>query len=388
MDAISPTVDTSSDKPLWRPERCSRIALILQGGGALGAYQAGVYEAMHEAGIEPDWVTGVSIGAINSALIAGNPRERRLGRLRDFWNRVTTQDLWPTIPDGNLFREARNTTSALMTMLFGQPGFFTPNLPDPFAGLPGRGGQTAYYDTTPLRATLNELVDFDRINRRTERFAVGAVHVTSGNFVYFDNADDKEITAEHVMASGALPPAFPAVRIGTDSFWDGGIVSNTPLQHLLDHEDGRNALVFQVDLFSARGPLPKDLQAVMGRQKDIMYSSRTRYNTDVYKMRHELKSELFQALKKIPTADLTDQQRKRLEELRDLPEMTILHLIYQQKPYEGQAKDYEVSAASMRDHWKSGYDDTHRTLQQRSWLELPPEGGGVRVHDVHRLTNP
>jgi NTE family protein len=280
----------------------------------------------------------------------------------------------------------RNATSSFMTTLMGQPGFFQPNKQSPWLSFPGAQTATAYYDTSPLRETLLELVDFDRINDRKSRFAVGAVNVVTGNFVYFDNKDET-IAPEHIMASGALPPAFPSVKIGTDYFWDGGIVSNTPLQHLLEQEDGQNSLVFQVDLFSARGDLPRDIEGVMSRQKDIMYSSRTRYNTDLFGRLHNWQVELYNALKKIPAEKLSPKEKLRLDELKHLPELTILHLIYQQKIYEGNAKDYEFSSTSMKEHWLSGYEDTKRSLKQRSWLELPPEGSGIVIHDVHRLTN-
>ena len=205
----------------------------------------------------------------------------------------------------------------------------------------------------------------------------------SGNFLYFDNTKEL-IEPEHIMASGALPPALPMVKIGTDYFWDGGIVSNTPLQHLLEHEDRLNTLVFQVDLFSARGDLPRDIQDVMGRHKDIMYSSRTRYNTDVYRRIHTWKTRLRHALKKIPDEQCSDEDRRLRDELDNLPEIAILQLIYQQKAYEGHAKDHEFSATSMREHWQSGYEDTKRTLKRQEWLTMPPEGAGIVVHDVHR----
>jgi NTE family protein len=367
----------------WRPERCDRIALALQGGGALGAYQAGVYQAMHEAGVEPDWVSGVSIGAINSAIIAGNPPKRRLGQLQTFWEMITERKIWPFTPDGDIFRKARNAHSCLVTSVAGQPGFFKPRFPNPWMSPTGATSATSYYDTSPLRDTLTELVDFSLINERTTRFSVGAVNVLTGNFVYFDNAIE-EIEPEHIMASGALPPALPMVKIGTDHFWDGGIVSNTPLQHLLDQEDKLNTLVFQVDLFSARGVLPRDIQDVLARQKDIMYSSRTRYTTDVYRRIQNLKMLLAKALAKVPQAQLNDDDRRRLAELADLPDITILHIIYQQKAYEGHAKDYEFSGTSMREHWQSGYEDTRRTLKRQEWMTMPPPGAGVVVHDVHR----
>ena len=367
----------------WRPEACHRIALVLQGGGALGAYQAGVYQALHEAGMEPDWVCGVSIGAINSAIIAGNPPEKRLERLQTFWDRITARKVWHYTPDGDIYRKARNLTSSFMTTTLGQPGFFKPHEVNPWLSPAGAKTATSYYDTTPLRETLLELVDFDLINSRPIHFAVGAVNVLTGNFLYFDNKKEV-IEPEHVMASGALPPALPMVRIGTDHFWDGGIVSNTPLQHLLDQEDGKNSLVFQVDLFSARGQLPRDIHEVSSRHKDIVYSSRTRHNTDIYRRMNNVKASLYKALLKVPEAELTNEEREMRDKLVHLSGITILQLIYQQKAYEGDSKDFDFSATSMREHWMSGLEDTRRTLKRREWLAMPPEGMGIVVHDVHR----
>ena len=341
MDAK--TADFATQDPRgWRPERCDRIALVLQGGGALGAYQAGVYEALHEANIEPDYVTGVSIGAINAAIIAGNSKKRRLQRLRTFWERITERKVWHYTPDGDVFRQARNAASSWLTLMQGQPGFFKPRNPGPWMSLAGATTATSYYDSEPLLETLEELVDFSMINERAVRLSVGAVNVLSGNFTYFDNAQEI-IGPEHIMASGALPPALPMVKIGTDHFWDGGIVSNTPLQHLLDQDDNLNSLVFQVDLFSARGTLPRDIHDVMARHKDIMYSSSTRYNTDLYRRIHSWKARLKQALAKVPRELLSEDEKRLQEELSELPEVAILQLIYQQKSYEGHAKDYEFS---------------------------------------------
>lgn len=382
MDARTPH-SASSIAPGWRPDRCDRVALVLQGGGALGAYQVGVYQALHEAGVEPDWVCGVSIGAINSAIIAGNPPERRLERLQIFWERITARKIWHYTPDGDVYRKARNFASTFMTTTLGQPGFFKPHDVSPWLSPAGAKTATSYYDTSPLRETLLELVDFDLINSRKVHFAVGAVNVLSGNFLYFDNKNET-IGPEHVMASGALPPALPMVKIGTDHFWDGGIVSNTPLQHLLDQEDRLNSLVFQVDLFSARGALPRDIQEVLARHKDIVYSSRTRHNTDVYKQMNNLKTDLYKALQKVPEDRLSEHERSLRDRLADLPEITILQLIYQQKAYEGDSKDHEFSATSMREHWQSGLEDTRRTLKRRDWLALPEQGMGIVVHDVHR----
>ncbi|NVN86153.1 MAG: patatin-like phospholipase family protein [Rhodopseudomonas sp.] len=382
MDTRTPGSDTIVE-PKWWPDRCDRVALVLQGGGALGAYQAGVYQALHEEGMEPNWVCGVSIGAINSAIIAGNPPERRLERLQIFWDRITSRKIWHYTPDGDVYRKARNFASTMMTTALGQPGFFKPHDMNPWLSPAGARSATSYYDTGPLRETLLELVDFDLINQHKMHFAVGAVNVLTGNFLYFDNKKEV-IGPEHVMASGALPPALPMVKIGTDHFWDGGIVSNTPLQHLLDQEDKLNSLVFQVDLFSARGVLPRDIQEVQARYKDIVYSSRTRHNTDVYKRMNNLKADLYKALRKLPDDQLSDAERATRDNLADLPEITILQMIYQQKAYEGDAKDHEFSATSMREHWLSGLEDTRRTLKRRDWLALPEQGMGIVVHDVHR----
>ena len=360
-----------------------RIALLLQGGGALGAYQIGVYQALHEAGLEPNWVCGVSIGAINSAIIAGNPPEVRLEKLRIFWDRITARKVWHYTPDGDVYRKARNLASSWMTTTLGQPGFFKPHEVNPWLSPAGAKTATSYYDTEPLRQTLLELVDFDLINSQKMHFAVGAVNVLTGNFLYFDNK--KEVIApEHVMASGALPPALPMVKIGTDHFWDGGIVSNTPLQHLLDQDDRLNSLVFQVDLFSARGMLPRDIHEVSSRHKDIVYSSRTRHNTDIYRRMNNLKADYYKALLKIPADQLSDQERATRDHLAHLPGITILQMIYQQKAYEGDSKDHEFSATSMHEHWQSGLEDTRRTLQHRDWLTMPENNMGIVVHDVHR----
>jgi NTE family protein len=365
------------------PSGYERVALVLQGGGALGAYQAGVYQALAEAGIEPDWISGVSIGAINAALIAGNPPERRLERLQRFWQTVTDRTVWYYTPEGDVFRKARNASSAFLTTALGQPGFFKPRWVNPHFSLAGSRDATSYYDTAPLRETLLELVDFEYLNAGGPVFSVGAVNVATGNFIYFDNRKDV-IRPEHILASGALPPAFPMVQIGTDHFWDGGIVSNTPLQHLLGEERGIDTLVFQVDLFNARGALPRDIEEVNARRKDIIYSSRTRYTTDLYRTLHGWKLAARNALARLPEHLLTPEDRKLKVELEELPHIAILQLIYQQKAYEGHAKDHEFSGTSMREHWNSGYLDTGRTLNRRDWLVRPDVSQGIEVHDVHR----
>ena len=371
-----------SDPVHARPSGCDTVALVLQGGGALGAYQAGVYEALHAAGLEPDWMAGVSIGAINAALIAGNRPGQRVARLREFWETVTARHVWLFTPDGDAARKARNAWSSLLTTGLGQPGFFDPNIPNPWFSPRGSRTATSFYDSAPLRETLLRLVDFERLNNGRTRFACGAVNVMNGNFAYFDNADTI-ILPEHVMASAALPPALPMVRIGTDYYWDGGLVSNTPLQHVLDHAGGIGTLVFQVDLFSARGIVPRDMFEVLGRQKDIQYSSRTRLVTDYHIAERKRDAMLRRLLER--ATDLSDDERQTLEQLRTLPAITILQLIYQQQAYEGQAKDYEFSGTSMREHWESGRRDTERTLRHTEWLRMQHGPDSVAVHDVHRI---
>ena len=369
--------------PTWRPTGCASISLVLQGGGALGAYQAGVYQALHEAGLEPDWVAGVSIGAINSALIAGNPRERRVERLHQFWDTITSRPVsWlPGFDDRS--RSALGTWSSLMTTALGQPGFFAPNIPSPWVSPAGSPTATAFYNTAPLAKTLTELVDFEMLNDGPMRYAAGAVEVMTGNFAYFDRLDQR-IGVEHVMASGALPPALPMVKIGTDWFWDGGLVSNTPLQHVLEKGGNLDQLIFQVDLFSASGPIPRTMSDVLARQKDIQFSSRTRLVTDQLRASHRRNQVLKLVLDKVPSKLLSDEERALKDELSDQAEITILQLIYQQAAYEGQSKDYEFSAETMRVHWDSGYRDAKATLEHKEWLKMPEENGGIHVHDVHR----
>jgi len=270
-----------------------------------------------------------------------------------------------------------------MTATQGQPGFFIPRKTNPWLAPAGAKDATSYYDTEPLRKTLLELVDFSLINDRRTRFSVGAVNVRSGNFLYFDNRD-VTIEPEHVMASGALPPAFPMTQIGTDFYWDGGIVSNTPLQHLLDSDPQENSLVFQVDLFSARGPTPRRMADVLARHKDIVYSSRTRQNTDTWARVHNLKIKLLEALKRVPAEELTDQDRALMADVERAGEVNIVHLIYQKQGYEGHVQDYEFSGTSMREHWASGYADTLRTLRHPEWLERASIRHGIAIHDLHR----
>lgn len=373
--------ETPDIKELLAPYQS--VALVLQGGGALGAYQAGVFQALAEAGIQANWLSGVSIGAINASIIAGNKPGNQIDRLREFWETVSSRKVWHFTPEGDLFRRMRNQTSSMMTMTSGLPGFFKPRELNPWLQLPGSSGATSFYDTAELEKTLDRLIDWDVLNDRQRRLSVGAVNVRTGNFRYFDS-EIEVIGPQHIMASGALPPAFPAIHIENEYYWDGGIVSNTPLQYLLEQEDVHDTLVFQVDLFSSRGILPRDMGDVMARHKDIMYSSRTRNNTDTFRRLHNLRLKLHQALLRVPPELLTDDDREFLASMEDVPQVNIVHLIYQQKVYESDAKDYEFSGTSMREHWDCGYQDTCKTLKHRKWLVKPPESIGMTVHDVHR----
>ena len=361
----------------------NKVALVLQGGGALGAYQVGVYQALSEAGCEPNWISGVSIGAVNSAIIAGNPPAKRLQKLESFWSLVSGRKIWAYTPQGDIFRDWRNQTSSLVTMLFGQPGFFKPRLPNPWFHLPGADGSTSYYDSSLLQETLEEHIDFDLLNDGRKRLSVGAVNVRTGNFIYFDT-EKQRIGPEHIMASGALPPALPAVKIEGEYYWDGGIVSNTPLQYLLEQDQHQPTLVFQVDLFSARGTLPRQMSDVLTRHKEIMYSSRTRQNTDAFARTHNLKMQLADALRRVPPELLRPGEKQFVEECARSAIVNIVHLIYQHKNYEGHARDYEFSGTSMREHWESGYEDTLRTLHHPEWLERSAISQGLTIHDLHR----
>jgi len=270
-----------------------------------------------------------------------------------------------------------------MTMMPGQPGFFKPRWQNPWLAPAGAESAISYYDTSDLKGTLEALIDFDLLNSAKKRLSVGAVNVRTGNFIYFDSRKIR-IGPEHIMASGALPPAFPPVEIEGEYYWDGGLVSNTPLQYLLDQDPSESSLVFQVDLFSARGALPRQMADVLARQKDIAYSSRTRQNTDTYARVHALKLKLLGALQRVPADKLTPAEKKLIEEYSKSADVNIVHLIYQQKLYEGHAKDYEFSGTSMREHWESGYEDTLRTLRHPEWLKRSSIRHGVSIHDLHR----
>jgi NTE family protein len=356
-----------------------KVALVLQGGGALGSYQAGVYEALAESPYLPDWVAGISIGAINAAIIAGNAPEQRVACLRKFWEEITAPSaMWPTVPAG-IFSALQQRASATMSLLAGQPGFFTPrDIMDWFS----LEGPVSYYDTSRLLGTLARLVDFDRINGSKDiRFSVGAVNVRTGRFAYFDSAEIT-IRPEHVMASGALPPGFPPVEIDGEFYWDGGLVSNTPLQHVLDYYPRRSRLTFQVDVFQSFGFLPTNLAEVSERETDIRYSSRTRVNTEAFQQRHDVRHAINHLEALLPPEIRETEQAKRLHAFGCVTEMDIVQLIYRPFAPQGAAKDFEFSRGTMNARWEQGKSDAIATLEEAPWLAPMPHGVGVRLFDV------
>ena len=373
-----PHLTTADRRP---PFDC--IALLLQGGGALGAYQGGVYEALAEANIHPDWIAGISIGAINAAIIAGNPPNSRVDRLREFWTQVTLDAPFTDLMNSDHTRNFLNQVNASFAAVFGASGFFSARPLAPWLQAGGTLAATSIYDTSALKTTLERLVDFDRINAGMTRFSAGAVNVRTGNLVYFDTATHT-IRPEHILASGALPPGFPAVEIDGEHYWDGGLVSNTPLQYVIECGARQDTLVFQVDLWSARGQIPRNMADVVTRQKEIQYSSRTRASTDQFKSLHRLQRELAALLSRLPE-DLREQEDARLLKSAASHNVhNLVHLIYRARDYEGHSKDYEFSRLSMQDHWRAGYHDALRTLRHPEVLARPTSADGVSTFDLEQ----
>lgn len=353
--------------------------LVLQGGGALGSYQAGVFEALAEADLCPDWIAGISIGAVNAALIAGNAPGARVARLTEFWELVTSgvTAAAPTLGDG--FRRHWNQLAAAMTMSNGAPGFFKPLWPP---AMPWLKGPLGYYDTAPLRETLERLVDWDLLNDGPVRVSVGAVNVETGNFRYFDNRIER-LGPEHIMASGALPPGFPPVEIDGQYWWDGGLVSNTPLEYVLENEHDSDLLIFQVDLFPSRGPLPETISEAEERVKDIRFSSRTRQNTTATLRLNQARTAFHALVAKLPPALRDGEEVRVLSAMARENRVAVAQLIYRDKAWEGQAKDYEFSRATMAEHWLSGRSDVEKTIHDAAWLSQPMELGTI-VYDLSR----
>jgi len=369
-DGIPPARPRSYDK---------KVGLVLQGGGALGSYQARVYEALARSEYVPDWVAGISIGAINAAIIAGNAPEHRVQRLRNFWEDITaTTKMWRSAPTGPL-AAWQHRASALTTVMFGQPGFFAPRPPQDWFS---PDNCVSYYITSALKGTLERLVDFDRINKaRDMRLSVGAVNVRTAHFAYFDS-EKIAIRPEHGMASGALPPGFPPVEIDGEQYWDGGLFSNTPLQYMVDYSPRRSRLMFQVDLFPAHGRLPDNLDEVNEREKDVRYSSRTRFTTDTLREKHDVRHAINELHKLLPPDIANTEQAKRLYEYGCVTEMDIVQLIYRPIQPQGALKDFEFGRSTMEARWQQGLSDAGTTLLVSPWLAPMPNELGVRVFDV------
>jgi NTE family protein len=344
--------------------------LVLQGGGALGAYQAGVFEGLLEAGAAPDWIAGVSIGAINGALIAGNAPERRIERLREFWQRMSSQAPFMPPPSLDGLRPLFNRMNATSTLMFGVPGFFTP-----------RPGALSFYDTRPLKATLEELVDFSLINDGRVRLSLGSVNLRSGRSVYFDSRNMR-IGPEHVVASGALPPGFPPVEIDGELYWDGGMVSNTPLSYVLDEDERINALIFQVDVFSGAGHLPTNLAEVQERAKDIQYSSKQRLTISQAMEREAMRGTLRRVLEKLPEAMRSESDVQRLAAVSKRDPLSLVLFINRHTTRSYEFKDYDFSRASVHELWQGGLADVRASIAEPDWHRVIDIGEGVRVYDM------
>jgi NTE family protein len=353
--------------------------LLLQGGGALGAYQAGVYGGLVEAGIEPTWIVGISIGAINAALIVGNEPQRRVERLREFWRRISIDIGLPLPAWLDSIRPAVNYAAAMSAATLGVPHFYRPRIPPPWFAADGSQQALSLYDTAPLKQTLEELVDFDLLNDGRVRLSLGATNLEKGSSVYFDT-QSTTIRPEHVMASGALPPGFPPVIIDGEYYWDGGVVSNTPITYVSDERPLTTARIIQVDTFSAQGDLPHTLGEVLERAKDIRYASRSRFNTERAQEIGQLRAACRRLLQKLPPELRADPDAIRLGAACDDRSWTIIRLINKRPSRSGHVKDYEFSRATIEDAWTAGLEDVRRSVSAWDAIEPGEAGPGVLIY--------
>jgi NTE family protein len=367
----SPKIDGCAPPP-------SQIVLVLQGGGALGSYQAGVYEALHEAGVELDWIIGTSIGAINASLIAGNAPENRVFRLREFWQRMSRPSAWSY---ARYFPAIGEAAMYWSTVANGLPGFFKPN-PLAHAGINHVLGpeQAGYYNASPLEQTLRELVDFDMINQGPLRLTVGAAHVRTSQMRYFDSRDEA-ITVKHVQASGALPPAFPAVRIDDELYWDGGILSNTPTEAVFDDNPRRDSLIFSVHLWNPQGAEPETMAEVLNRQKDVQYSSRIASQIARQQQIHKLRHIISSLAARLPDGIREGADVQELASYGCQTTMHVVRLLAPQLDRETHTKDIDFSTEGVEQRWAAGYAHTKSVLSCRPWEQSVDPLAGVVFHE-------
>ncbi|MDW7745998.1 patatin-like phospholipase family protein [Halomonas sp.] len=364
---------------------CNRTALLLQGGGALGAYHHGIYEALAEGGIEFDWFAGTSIGAIQAAILAGNPPEHRLEQLEAFWERITWPQWVPVPGPEDPMRKATNIGSALWTMVLGQPGFFQPRVPMPWDFLVQHNPDVSLYDVSLLEDTLKKVIDFDYLNSGHTRLSMGAVNVESGEHVFFDN-HRQTISARHVMASGALPPAFPSIEIEGCRYWDGGVLSNRPLDIVLNEHPRRSTLCFMVDLFDPEGWRPGNLDELEDRRKDVIYASSSTAQIDSHRMVHNLRHALYEFYRRLPDSEKQDPVVQALAEECCTSEIKIVHFIYRGQAYRSWAKDFTFLRQTLEDHRGSGRHDGNLILRARPWTASLPPQTGVAIYEVDNLS--
>jgi NTE family protein len=355
-----------------------QIVLVLQGGGALGAYQAGVYQALHEAGIEPDWIIGTSIGAINASLIAGNAPQDRLARLRQFWKKMEQSPVWSF---RDVFPGVDEKLSYWSTVTNGIPGFFRPN-PLVHAGdsYPLGADQAGYYSTAPLERTLTELVDFDLVNRGSPRLTVGAAHVRSSQMRYFDSRDCT-LGVRHIMASGALPPAFPAVRIDGELYWDGGILSNTPTEAVFDDNPRKNSLIFSVHLWNPSGAEPTTMAEVLNRHKDVQYSSRISSHIARQQQTHRLRHVINQLAARLPEAERNSEAVRELAGYGCQTRMHVVQLLAPLLDRDNHTKDIDFSPSGIMQRWNAGYAHTKGVLERSPWVGEFDPLAGIVLHE-------
>jgi NTE family protein len=363
-----------------------RVVLVLQGGGALGAYQAGVFHALHEHGLAPDWVVGTSIGAINAALIAGNRPEDRLVRLKQFWEKISHPDPTDMTRVSDEQRRSNIWLQTMDTLLRGVSGFFKPRVFSLFpAGMAVPPEQASFYDTSELGQTLKELVDFDYLNTPGGvRLTVNALKVTCGSLTSFDNTE-RDICADHVRASGALPPGFPAVRIDGDLYWDGGLYSNTPLETVLDDSAGVDTLCFMVDLWAADGPEPTTLDEIATRQKDVTFASRSQRHIEDYVTTHRMQQKLRELYRALPESAKTADSARELAALGGDSTLHIVRLPYAGRDWHMASKDINFSRGSIEWRWDQGYNDALRAIEAAGWLSFVTEDTPLVVHELPPL---